>query len=388
MAIDDLGALREQLPRLFEDHNLPEGWGRDWIFIPTEATGNTPEPLFQDEAGLSDLPTELPQALEPEFPTIVVPDIGGYVFPGSPSVFDRGGSGRLPPPDCLGFYLPFHHYHPIWWGIYIIKEGLDALARFIYNQASGIVTYSEADLAARVFIFGHEAFHHVVESFATRLEVTHRLPLYRRGFNDYYTRTAGTDDWIEEALASSHGFRRVSRRFKAPLPPDKREAVLDALAEYIRESGAGYNRALEFVPDGEYYPKRSWFAEENQAISLPDIETRVATVWLSFPHAFSGIARVNSRVNYVIHRGSPLAQRMRDRGHYLRYGDLAKLLKQHGCAPIGKGKGSHEKWERADGRRFPVPRHPREFKTGLLRALIREAGLRMSVSEFIAKAPQ
>jgi hypothetical protein len=30
---------------------------------------------------------------------------------------------KMPPPDCLAFYLPYHYYHPDWWGVYLtLKE--------------------------------------------------------------------------------------------------------------------------------------------------------------------------------------------------------------------------------------------------------------------------
>jgi hypothetical protein len=52
----------------------------------------------------------------------------------APSILDAlaGAAGapipnrdfNTPPPDCLAFYLPFHYYHPIWWGVYLLFEGV------------------------------------------------------------------------------------------------------------------------------------------------------------------------------------------------------------------------------------------------------------------------
>lgn len=230
-------------------------------------------------------------------------------------------------------------------------------------------------------------FHHIVESFATRLEVSHRQPLYRIGFDAFYRENAGTHDSVEEALASAHGYRKVdSRAFRRPNEPQKREAALEALVEYIRRCPPGYNRALDFVTNSAFNLQRSDFAEKNHNWALPDIGQREARVWNSFPHAFSGISRVQSRVNYAIHRDSPLIDRVRTRGHYLRYRDVTQRLEKQGsCTFVRHGGGGHEIWENPMGRRFAVPRHPGDLRTGTLQRIIKQAGLEVSVSEFISQ---
>ena len=39
-----------------------------------------------------------------------------------------------PPPDALAFYLPFHYFHPVWWGVYLLLEGVERLATFIEDE--------------------------------------------------------------------------------------------------------------------------------------------------------------------------------------------------------------------------------------------------------------
>jgi hypothetical protein len=330
MALDDLAALRRELSDLFSDRNLPAAWEEDWAFVkiddpesahppaatellaPTDNIETWLEP--SDFAGQVNRPGDGSTAI-PEFGVITVPDFGlSASFPGAPHPYHVGNS--VPPPDCLAFYLPFHYFHPVWWGIYLIVEGVQELASFVDRQTGGVLTYPESVVVARLFLYGHEAFHHIVESFATRLEVSHRKPLYRTGFHDLYRKGAGTHDAIEESLATAHGYRKVdSRAFRKPNEPQKRRAALEAIAEYIRRCPPGYNRALEFVQTSAFTSQRSAFAEKNHNWALPDIRPRGAHVWHSFPNAFSGISRVHSRVNYAIHRHSPLIDRVRTRGH-------------------------------------------------------------------------
>ena len=115
----------------------------------------------------------------------------------------------------------------------------------------------------------------------------------------------------------------------------------------------------------------------------PD-QAQTAPLWLTFPHAFSGIGRVTSRVNYVVHRDSSLAARLDLKLRYLRYRDLSdKLQRLAGCKVVREGRGSHEIWETPEGHHFPVPRHPGDFGRGLLSKIVKQAGLQMSVSEFM-----
>jgi hypothetical protein len=75
----------------------------------------------------------------------------------------------MPPPDCFAFYLPFHYYHPTWWGVYLLLEGVLWLASEIVRRAGGRVSMKDAVCVARMFLYYHEAFHHKTECFATRI---------------------------------------------------------------------------------------------------------------------------------------------------------------------------------------------------------------------------
>jgi predicted RNA binding protein YcfA (HicA-like mRNA interferase family) len=400
MAVDDIGKLREQLPDLFKDKPLPPGWEEDWVFVevpkpesatlPTEAPSSMNEDIGHQEKwplsesdlfGESPVPGERTSIDTPNFR-----DAGS--FPGSPVRYEQGMP--VPPPDTLGFYLPFHYYHPIWWGVYLVAEGIEELAWTIRHLSDDRLTFLESAIVARIFIYGHEIFHHIVESFATRLEVTHRTPLYRAGFQGYFKERFGTEDAIEEALASAHGYRRVrGLALKHPKDPEKRNVALAALEKYIEKCPPGYDRALEFIADPAFSRGRSVFAEENHQKALPNISGRGEEVWLSFPHAFHGIGQVNSRVNYTIHRDSPIWKRLRTRGHFLRYREVEQRLKSLGsCTLVGSGKGSHRMWKNPSGRKFPVPFHPGDLNPHTLQKIIKQAGLKkMSLRQFVSGRP-
>ena len=388
MAVDDLDALREELPDLFSDRDLPAAWEEDWIFVRYDNpnAGSLPAETVAPPDDFEEA-LERDNAVSDEFGRILVPDFGDTPFPGAAVPYDPGEA--VPPPDCLGFYLPFHYFHPLWWGVYLIVEGIQGLASFVQAHSNDVLSYRESVVVSRLFVYGHEAVHHIVESFATRLEVSHRKALYRTGFDVLFRKYAGTPKAVEEALASAHGYRKVRERaFKRPNQPKRHKAALSAIGEYIRRCPPGYDRALEFINASSFVAARSAFAEVNHNWALPHIAPISARAWNSFPHAFSGISRVHSRVNYAVHRNSPLIKRIRTRGHYLRYREVTERLeKLASCTFVRQKGGAHTIWQNREGKHFPVPRHPGDINKGTLQKIIKQAGLHMSVSEFVSQQP-
>lgn len=308
--IDDLDTLKTYLPEVFSSIPLPPGWDTDWRVVkvadPESSTPQGAEDELNQEVDPSLDPSPSPDWSVPRRPVFSSTE----QFPGSPQA---GSGGSIPPPpDAFAFYLPFHFFHPRWWGIYIVREPALQLADYVRRCTGGLLSLVECQIVVRVFLYGHEQFHHQAEAFATRLEISHRVPLFREGFWRFYTSTVDTDECVEEALASAHGYRRVDKLcFRDPNQPGRRAAALSALAEYIKVSPLGYRRALEFVPGAAFRSARAYLAELGHRSALERLGKRDPSVWFSFPHLYRGISQVNSRVNYLVYVGRPLATRER-----------------------------------------------------------------------------
>lgn len=115
------------------------------------------------------------------------------------------GSKRefLPPPvdiDAHAWFLPIHYYGPKW-GIYVKEEAIELIAGYIFDRlAAPTGSVTEAQLlhqAAASTLYLHEAFHHKVESFAIRLEIARRAPVYIPYFENVYCATHGTNSQVE-----------------------------------------------------------------------------------------------------------------------------------------------------------------------------------------------
>jgi hypothetical protein len=243
--------LHEQLPEVFGQHPMPGNWDSDWIVAPMW------DPESPEREGAiggwfeDDIPPD-------EMVSVAGPRVGSRYpwvpvvrerFPGGPIAHDWSASS-VPPPDALAFYLPFHYYYPRHWGIYVTADGERWLARFLSEKSDGALSFKEGNFAARVFLYGHEAYHHIVESFGTRLETTHRRPLYKLGMEQFYQNTVGSDDCIEEALANVYGRDKAVKICVGKLkwPTTKINALKAALKIYFQMSGPGYRMAHTIWP--------------------------------------------------------------------------------------------------------------------------------------------
>ncbi len=391
MAVDDIDVLRDELPDLFEPRSRDGLFPDDYVLIPVKdpERGNLIE---------SDLMDQDPDAMVEREGGVTYDSTPGFVLdphelpPVDSSLGIFAGGYRqqdpeepVPPPDAMAFYLPFHFFHPRWWGIYLLAEAIEEFGDWISRRSSGQLSRAEGFVVARLFAYGHEAFHHGVEVFATRLELAHREPLYRTGFTRFFTRVIGSDECVEEALANAAALQKIGERaFKKPNDPAKRRVALRILHEYVRSCPPGYRLGSKLAGDKSFVRARNGFAEQNLREAVPTVPGRSAGIWSAFPHAFGGISRVTSRVNYLVPRASRIAQRSPLALRYLRHRDVVRKLERLAGCRFVRQTGGHEIWETPAGHRFPIPNHRTEIADGTLRAILKQAGLDMSVREFMS----
>ena len=379
----EIDILATELSQVMDITVIPSNWDDDWLMVPID----NPEQLRDDSYQAQPDQGDLNPLLE-AFATVaqgtnrivrsdLVPAEARGIFPGG---FRREQQESIyPPPDAFAFYLPFHFFYPTWWGIYLLHEGVLELAQILSDLSEAKLDPLQYAEAARIFLFGHEQFHHEVESFATRLEVTHRRPLYKLGFEYDFSQTYGTDDCLEEALANAHGLRRLWKAFaRHPALPILRKAF----GEYIPRTPPGYRRGLEFVGSQAFEHGRCELAELRHECALNT--ARIAPqIWEAFPHGFHPFRRRNSRVNFLVHRDTTLGNRLTLSGRFFRYRDVVKQVEEvAGCTYIGT-KGSHVHFRAPHGGRVTVPRHPGDLKAGTLASIVRQTGIGMNVQQFM-----
>ena len=394
MARDSTGRiieLSQDMPQVFERPYLPAEMFDDFVVVPigkvdrlppnteTETYAGRPDDPFETDFTAERLEEVLADSLH-EYE--VSPD-GGPLDGLAERIGDthRGGPlqrGRIPspmpPPDCLAFYLPFHNFMPTWWGVYLTVEGVAILANHFVTLSGGALKPAEAVAASRLFLYHHEAFHHQVECFATRLELTHRKPLYVADFDRLYKNGFGTDACIEEGLANAQAYRKT----KATLG---HYALENALQHYISNSPPGYRLGVGLAK--RFRRNQAKFAEENHRACFPAQPHSNDRIWEALGHMFDGISNIRGRVNYILSRHSPLIARTRIKP-LLPPSKLVKKIADYTSFDFVRHGGSHDIYRAGNGAMVPIPRHPRDMNKGTVVKILRESGIDLGLSAFLA----
>lgn len=308
--------LRQTDPQIFDDHIIVPI--QDVKKVPKFPTGDPlihspfdrfDEP-YEDELTADSIEQVIAENLDNvelfgKPPTSDLPEglIGDWA--GSPNTTDPL-IGDTPSPEQLAFYLPFHYYGDSYYGIYITIEGVAILAHLLQKYSGGFLSQIDAVHAARLFLFYHEQFHNKTECFATRLELSHRQPLYITGFEQYYRQGLGTDDCLEEGLANARAIQQTLRKLRHV--PYLRHAI----HKMVTNSPPGYSRGVALSNATRFKEVQSQLAEDCHAACLPGLPAFTnASTWSTMGHLFDGISKITGRTNYLISRGSPLAKRLR-----------------------------------------------------------------------------
>lgn len=97
---------------------------------------------------------------------------------------------------------------------------------------------------------------------------------------------------------------------------------------------------------------------------------------------FDGISNIAGRVNYILTSNSTIWGRVR-----MRPLPSARKLTQTLRDLVGlefvEHGGRHDKYQTKAGNTVMIPRHPGDLPSGLVRAILREAGLDLSLEQFM-----
>lgn len=281
--------------------------------------------------------------------------------------------------DALAWYLPFH-YFGLDWGIYVKEESVFELARLIYNEMRRpTMTARLAEDLCRMalsILYLHEAFHHKVESFATRLEIATRIPAYRSYKDNVVKVVRGTDAHLEEAVACAEMLTRLDEvAYKKGVEARTRAATKRFVKKWIPTLNPGYRLGLNHLDDQSKWFLQNQIAEGNQHPSNLIVDWAIADNMLRGFYDKDAIAHVMVPVGHTpiipwLHPIDPLVSVSTDR--LVRH-----LLREFGYVEISKrGKGGHRWFECAAGGlpSFPLPANRESLSPVVLRTVASALG--------------
>jgi hypothetical protein len=300
-------------------------------------------------------------------------------------------NAHLPPPsdvDALAWYLPFH-YFGLDWGIYVKEQSILEIAALIYirmGQPKMTAKLSE-DLCrmSLTVLYLHEALHHKVESFATRLEMATLTPVYRSYKDNVVKVVRNTDSHLEEAVACAEMLVRLDEvAYKKGVENRTRQATKRFLQAWIPQLNPGYRLGLEHLGDESKWILQSQVAEgcKNPIRSFTD--------WALADNMLRGFFDKDAIAYVIVPVGSrpivpwlnavePLVSISTDR--------LVKhLRREFGYVEVaGRGKGGHRWFECSSGNRpsFPLPSNRESLSPVVLRNVAAALGYQ-SIRELAA----
>jgi hypothetical protein len=175
---------------------------------------------------------------------------------------------------------------------------------------------ADANRAARLYLFHHEAYHNAAETFSARLEVSHRLPAYLTGIVSCYHQVQLPSGLHEEGLASAYGTDKVRRTLLhgAPMPQRvlraKRFASAYALRLFHQSLPWPYASAEQILSKRISFDhcEQEWQEAVHSGSNL-NLRTAVSSLWLAFPRAMAPSLARNKSYSYVIRRSHPIVVR-------------------------------------------------------------------------------
>ena len=248
----------------------------------------------------------------------------GEGWPGAPGEWDitagsassSGHTKAHPSPDICAFYLPWHHFSPQLWGIYLLVEGIEAIGQDIQAKFPRILSRTDARRAARLFLYHHEAYHNAVETFAARVEVSHRQPCYLTGVQACAASFLPTSPLHEEGVANAYAYTKVRQYLFAQTPLSaarrrvKRVAAAMALRAIFRLQSPAYAsaerilRGLVNFDDAEHE-----LQEACHTLSSLYSWPAAPSIWLAAPRAMAPSLSRNKSFSYVVSRAHPSVRR-------------------------------------------------------------------------------
>jgi hypothetical protein len=289
--------------------------------------------------------------------------------------------GPLPPPrspDAMAWYLPFHYFGPDW-GIYIKEASVLEIAGSIKSRLGGPLPTSDEAMqltrASLSVLYLHEAFHHKVESFATRLEISRLDRVYLPYDDSVYQQLLGTDELLEEAFACKEMLTRFSneKSFHGNIDSKIKRTTLALLRDWIPTLPAGYRRGIELLNQESCGELLSQIAEASPMPTQPGSDWDIANQMIR------GLFHKNAVAHLIVPLEEDPIIPWFSANRFLSLS--TRRVERHitqvfGYRDTGKGKGSHRHFHCKGREPITLPNNRESLSPGVQRQVAHSLGYR------------
>jgi len=310
--------------------------------------------------------------------------LGRWSEPGEVILENARRNVHVRPPDdvdALAWYLPFH-YFGLDWGIYVKEQSVLEIASYIYLEMGQPLRTAKLveDLCrmALTVLYLHEAFHHKVESFATRLEMSTLQPAYRSYRDKVVSAVRNTDLHLEEAIACAEMLLRLDETtYKKGVEARTRRATKAFLVKWIPLLRPGYRLGLIHLDDESKWSLQSQVAEGTVS------PKRSVTDWSLADNMLRGFYDKDAVAHVIVPMGStPLIPWLNTADPLVSVSTerlVRHLRREFGYVEIAsRGKGGHRWFECPSGDKppFPLPANRESLSPVVLRTVASALGYR------------
>lgn len=422
MLSEDLSALEEAFPEIFQRETLPK-LPNDVVIITDDnvvisddgeiyvpGIWNKIDKSFDSEHDLeqTDSPYALPDIMSEQQLNAYCEDIENGSFIGDRAPYDAilqtftsiNGPIDEPTgtdsshvsvsvsPDVLAFYRPWHYYASPDYGIYLFHDSVTWIASVIKATSRNLLTVRDSITVAKAFLFHHEQYHNKVEAFATRLEVSHRVPCYKAGFEAIWQADLRAGAVEEEGLATAYAAEIIrTALFEGDrLAVRKRRIATSVVICLIRTMfSPRCSTALPLVRNPAAFERaEEAFQERNAVRSLSIKLTTITSVWNAFGYSMAPTISRNKSFSYVISRNSAAARLALDVRHFgaaVRRTDLVRTLTYVLRGQIRR-RGKEPIFFASNGSSAPIPGH-QWVKEGTANSVTSMLGIPLKARELL-----
>ena len=171
-----------------------------------------------------------------------------------------------------------------------------------------------ADRAKRI-LFHHEIYHHMIESFSSRLEAIVNQPCYLQGFSPRYKQKILSNSCFEEICANSYAREKTLEQLHPGRNPS-RNRLIEGINLGFSTQPSGYSEASKTTASWKSDHRPPQFEDSvNHSLGIQGTRPQpspqnISPIWESASFFDRDIGNINSRISYLVKRNSPLSKRL------------------------------------------------------------------------------